>query len=411
MSLSDRLRDDAAGLQADLVQLRRDLHRHPEIGLDLPRTQRAVRSELDELGLEITLGRGLSSVTAVLRGGRPGPAVLLRADMDTLPISEATGLDYASRVDGAMHACGHDLHTAMMVGAARLLSAHRDALPGDVVFMFQPGEEGWNGAGRMIEEGVLDAAGQRVSSAYALHVRSYKTPRGHVTSRPGTVMAAFDELRVTVRGRGGHGSLPHRGRDPVTTAAEMVTALQTLVTRRFDVFDPVVVTVGLLRAGTSASTIPDTAHFAATVRTFSAANRAVVRTETRRLCENIAQAYGLTAEVEYDERYPVTVNDARHHDFARAVVSDVLGGERFSPMPFPVASAEDFSRVLDEVPGCYLILGASAADDPETAPVNHSPRAVFDDAVLSDGALVLAELAYRALVRDAAGFDLPAAVG
>ncbi|MFC3500081.1 M20 family metallopeptidase [Micromonospora krabiensis] len=402
MALTNRLRDHAPALQGDLVRLRRDLHRHPEIGLDLPHTQQLVLDALDGLGLEITRGRGLSSVTAVLRGGHPGPAVLLRADMDALPITEATGLDYASQVDGVMHACGHDLHTAILVGAARLLSSHRDALHGDVVFMFQPGEEGFNGAGRMIEEGVLDAAGRRVSSAYALHVRSYGTPRGLVTSRPGTVMAAVDELRVTVHGVGAHASMPHQGRDPVTAAAEMVTALQTLVTRRFNVFDPVVVTVGSFHAGHSVNTIPDTARFAATVRTFSAANQAVIRTEAGRLCEHIAQAYGLTAEVEYVRKYPVTVNDAQQYEFAGRVVSDVLGAERFAPMPFPAAAAEDFSRVLDEVPGCYLILGASAADDPAAAAMNHSPRAAFDDAVLADGALVLAELATRALARDAA---------
>ncbi|MFI7608260.1 M20 family metallopeptidase [Micromonospora sp. NPDC049366] len=402
MSLTDRLRDAAPALQGDLVRLRRDLHRHPEIGLELPRTQQLVLDALDGLDLEITRGRGLSSVTAVLQGGQPGPAVLLRADMDALPITEATGLDYASQVDGVMHACGHDLHTAILVGAARLLGSHRDALRGDVVFMFEPGEEGWNGAGRMIEEGVLDAAGQRVCSAYALHVSSYGSPRGQVTSRPGTVMAAVDELRVTVHGVGAHASMPHQGRDPVTAAAELVTALQTLVTRRFNVFDPVVVTVGSFHAGDSVNTIPDTAHFAATVRTFSAANQAAIRTEAGRLCAHIAQAYGLTAEVEYVQKYPVTVNDAQQYEFAGRVVSDVLGADRFTPMPFPLTASEDFSRVLDEVPGCYLILGASAADDPTTAPINHSPRAVFDDAVLADGALVLAELASRALAGDAA---------
>jgi hippurate hydrolase len=301
-----------------------------------------------------------------------------------------------------MHACGHDLHTAMLIGAARLLSAHRDALAGDVVFMFQPGEEGWHGADDMIAEGVLDAAGRRASSAYGMHVRSYQAPRGVFTSRPGTLMAASDELKVTVHGAGAHGSLPHLGRDPVTVAAELVTALQTLVTRRFDIFDPVVITVGSLRAGDAPNIIPDTARFDATVRTFSAANHARIRTETTRLCEHIARAYGLTAEVEYTEQYPVTVNDPAHYEFASGVVSEVLGAERFQPMPFPVGSSEDFSRVLDEVSGCYLVLGASAAADPAQAPGNHSPRAVFDDAVLSDGALVHAELAIRALRRDAA---------
>src|SRR3712207_6642454 len=176
---------------------------------------------------------------------RPGPAVLLRGDMDALPVQEETGLDFASEVDGVMHACGHDLHTAMVVGAARLLHAHKDSLAGDVVFMFQPGEEGWDGAGHMLREGVLDAGGSRVSSAYGMHVMSAMNPRGQFTTRPGTLMAASDELRVTVRGAGGHGSAPHLAKDPVSVAAPLVGALQTLGTRTLDVFHPVILTVGM----------------------------------------------------------------------------------------------------------------------------------------------------------------------
>src|SRR3954462_1658245 len=211
-------------MQDELVTLRHTLHRRPEVGLRLPQTQETVLQALDGLGLEVSTGRELSSVTAVLRGSRPGPAVLLRGDMDALPVQEETGLDFSSEVDGAMHACGHDLHTAMLVGAARLLSAHRDALAGDVVFMFQPGEEGWDGAGYMLREGVLDAAGQRVASAYGMHVMSAMSPRGQFTTRPGTLMAASDELRVTVRGAGGHGSAPHLGRDPIAGAPPPVRA-------------------------------------------------------------------------------------------------------------------------------------------------------------------------------------------
>jgi hippurate hydrolase len=409
MALADALRTDADALSHELRELRHRIHRHPEVGLDLPVTQETVLGALDGLGLEITLGRALSSVTAVLRGGTgtdgaPGrrPAVLLRGDMDALPVTEETGLDWRSEIDGAMHACGHDLHVAMLVGAARLLAAHRDALAGDVVFMFQPGEEGWNGAGYMIDEGVLDAAGPRVSSAYGMHVMSAKYPYGVFLSRPGTLMAASDELKVTVRGVGGHGSSPHLGRDPVTAAAEMVTALQTMVTRRFDIFDPVVVTVGLFRAGTKRNIIPDEAFFDATVRTFSERSRDRIREEAPRLCERIGEAHGLTVEATYLTEYPMTVNDARHTEFAAGVVAEVLGADRYRQMVDPQAGAEDFSRVLAEVPGCYLMFGASVHPDPEQAPSNHSPRAAFDDAVLADGALVHAQLAIHALRRDAA---------
>jgi amidohydrolase len=400
MALRDRLRDDARAMSDDLVDLRRRLHRHPEIGLDLPVTQQTVLEALDGLDLEISTGESLSSVTAVLRGERDGPAVLLRGDMDGLPVQELTGLDFASQVEGAMHACGHDLHTAMLVGAARLLSAHRDELQGDVVLMFQPGEEGWDGAGRMLEEGVLDAAGRRVSSAYGMHVFSGQIPRGTFTTRPGSLMAASDGLHVTVHGEGGHGSTPYLAKDPVTVAAEIVTSLQTLVTRRFDVFDPVVVTVGSFHAGTRRNVIPDEARFEATVRSFSKTARDRIRAAAPELCRQVAAAHGLSAEADYFDEYPLTVNDADHAEFTAGVVREVFGEERFEPLANPHAGAEDFSRVLEAVPGCYVFLGAHPGDDMDV-PGNHSPRAVFVDEVMPDGVLLHAELAIRALERDA----------
>jgi amidohydrolase len=401
MALDDRLRDDSRELTADLVALRRRLHQEPEIGLDLPGTQRTVLEELDGLGLEVSTGAKLTSVTAVLRGAtQDGPVVLLRGDMDALPVAEDTGLEYASRADGAMHACGHDLHTAMLIGAARLLTAHRDELPGDVVFMFQPGEEGWDGAGHMIDEGVLESAGRRVDSAYGMHVMAAELPRGVFTTRPGTLMAGSGTLRVTVRGAGGHGSMPHLARDPITTAAEMVLALQTLVTRRFDIFDPVVITVGTFHGGTRRNVIPDDARFEATVRAFSPAATDRLREECPRVCEQIAAAHGLAAEVEFSSEYPVTVNNAQHAEFAAEVITEVFGDERYRPMANPLSGSEDFSRVLNAVPGAYLFLGAHSGDDPH-GPMNHSPRAVFDDTVLADGALLHAQLAVRALRRDA----------
>lgn len=388
---------DSTALQAELVALRRTLHAYPEIGLDLPQTQRRVLDALHGLDLEISTGRQLSSVTAVLRGAQPGPAVLLRADMDALPIDEASGVDYPSRIPGAMHACGHDLHTAMLVGAARMLAARRSELHGDVVLMFQPGEEGWDGAARMIDEGVLDAAGQRVVAAFGMHVRSHGGRRGVFVARPGTMMGGTASVAITVHGAGGHGALPHLARDPITVAAEIVLALQTQVTRRYDVFDPVVVSVGAMRAGTAANVIPAQAHLDATVRTFSTATQERVAAEITGLCEGIAAAHGLTAEVAYDPGYPVTVNDAARYDFAAATVADVLGADRFEQLEHPVAAAEDFSHVLNAVPGCYLVLNAAGDDDPLTAAVNHSPQAVFDDSVLTDGALIHTELAIRTL--------------
>jgi amidohydrolase len=398
---------DAAAIAGDIAQLRHAIHAEPEIGLDLPLTQRKILAALADLPLEITTGTALTSVTAVLRGGAVkgdgeagGPVVLLRADMDALPVTERTGVDYASTIDGTMHACGHDLHSAMLAGAARLLSARQAELPGSVVFMFQPGEEGHGGAKFMIEEGVLDAAGGRADAAYALHVASAELPTGVFSSREGPMMAAAEALDITVTGRGGHGSQPHHAADPIPVACEIVTALQVLVTRRFDIFDPVVITVGSFHAGTTNNVIPDEARLQVTIRSFSAPARALVREAVVRLVHETAAAHGLTAAAEYVSSYPVTVNDAREARFAAGVVADVLGEHRFRPQANPMAGAEDFSYVLEEVPGAFIMLGACPpAVDPATAPFNHSALAVFDDMVLADGAALLTELAVRRLTR------------
>jgi amidohydrolase len=390
--------DEAMAISGQLAELRRAIHREPELGLDLPRTQEKVLAALDGLPLEVSLGSSLSSVTAVLRGGRPGKTVLLRGDMDALPIAEQTGLPYASAVDGVMHACGHDLHTAMLAGAARLLAARRAELAGDVIFMFQPGEEGPGGARYMIDEGVLDAAGQRPAAAYALHVASSELPLGACSTRPGTVLAAADMLDVTVRGRGGHASKPHLSADPIPAACEIVIALQTLATRKFDAFDPVIITVGSFHAGTKDNIIPDTARFEASVRTLSAAARDRAKEAVVGLARQIAAAHGLSAEVDYVDGYPVTVNDDAEAAFAERVIADVFGPERFIRAPHPITGSEDFSYVLEQVPGAFIMLGACPPDrDLASAPDNHSADAVFDDAVLADGAALYAELAARRL--------------
>ena len=392
----------AAAIAGEITGLRHAIHREPETGYHLPKTQEKVLAALDGLPLEVTVGKRLSSVTAVLRGGRPGPVVLLRADMDALPVTEATGLPFSSRIDGVMHACGHDLHTAMLAGAARLLSARQADLPGSVVFMFQPAEEGGpdgrGGALLMLEEGVLAAAGGRPAAAYGLHVFSDMFGCGVFEARPGPTLAASDTLAVTVRGRGGHGSMPHRAADPVPAACAMVTALQTLVTRRFDVFDPVVITVGAFHAGTWSNIIPDQAVFEATVRSYSPRARERLRAETLRLVRGVAEAHGVRADAEYVDGYPVTVNDPAEAAFATATAADLFGPGRARVLANPVSGAEDFSYVLNEVPGAFVLLGACPpGTDPRTAPSNHSPGAVFDDSVLPDGTAFYAELALRRL--------------
>jgi amidohydrolase len=412
----------ARELQPELIRFRHAMHQEPEIGLDLPRTQEKVLQALDGLPYEITLGKETTSVTAVLRGtggtagtngiaglgggtsGKAGqgrrvtPSVLLRADMDGLPVQEKTGVEYNSRLDGAMHACGHDLHTAMLTGAATLLAENRHRLEGDVVLMFQPGEEGFDGASYMIREGVLDAPGRRVDAAYGMHVFSSLEPHGNFATKPGVMLSASDGLVVTVLGAGGHGSAPHAAKDPVTAAAEMVTALQVMITRQFNLFDPVVLSVGVLHAGTKRNVIPETARIEATIRTFSEASREKLMDSIPRLLQGIASAHGLEVDVDYQPEYPLTITDEDETHTAENVITEMFGDSRLSRWATPLSGSEDFSRVLAEVPGTFIGLSAvPRGADHATSPFNHSPYATFDDGVLADGAALYAELATRRL--------------
>jgi hippurate hydrolase len=385
----------------DVVALRRELHQIPEVGLHLPETQARILAALEGLPLEITTGTTTTSVVGVLRGGIETSGkrrvVLLRADMDALPVEELTGLEYAS-TNGNMHACGHDLHMAMLMGAAHALCERRDELAGDVIFMFQPGEEGLDGARYMLEEGLLDVAGSRPDYVYAIHVWSALDPHGVFSTKPGTVMASSDIAKVRVLGRGGHGSTPQLAADPVPALAAITTGLNTMVTRNFDVQNPVVVTVGLLSAGTIANVIPEEGRLEATLRTFDTDVRAKLFQTIERLVDGIAAGHGVTGETEFVEQYPVTVNHDAEADVVADVVRDLFGDERHRRWEKPLAGAEDFSRLLEEVPGCFIGLSACPPDaDPDTAPFNHSAYARFDDAVVPDGARLFAELALRKL--------------
>ena len=402
MTLTESVRRHLARIEPELVALRRELHQIPEVGLELPATQRRLLDELDGLPLEITLGRGCTSITAVLRGTAQPDAgerrvVLLRGDMDGLPVLEATTLGFAS-TNGNMHACGHDLHMSLLVGAVRTLCEHRDRLPGDIVFMFQPGEEGYDGASVMIAEGVLDAAGRRADEAYAIHVFSAMEPHGQFSTKGDTIMAASDEIHVTVVGRGGHGSTPHLAVDPVPALAEMVLATQVLVGRRVDVFDPAVISVGRLWAGSRSNVIPESGEFEATLRTFSSEQQENLFRLVPETMRGIAASNGVGVDVEMRHQYPVTVNDPARARAVLETVGDVFGAERAVTWTRPLTGSEDFSRVLAEVPGAFIALSAVPPDaDPAAVPFNHSAHAVFDDDVVADGALLLAELACRAL--------------
>jgi hippurate hydrolase len=388
------LLDEAKALQDKTVELRRKLHRHPEQGLDLPRTQAAIQEALAGLPLETTLGKSTTSVTAVLRGGKPGPAILLRGDMDALPLQEDTGLDFASEVDGTMHACGHDTHVAMLASAARLLSAHAGELAGSIVFMFQPGEEGYHGARHMIHEGVLEVAGERVERAFGLHI--YNDARsGLVQSRPGPIMASADSFVVRVTGKGGHGSAPHNAIDPMPAAAAMVGALQTMITRRVSVFAPAVLSVTRITAGTTNNIIPETAELEGTIRSLSEKTRALIRKELPNVCESIGAAYGCRVLADIEPGYPVTVNDPVIAANVVALAAEVLGADNAAVMADPVMGAEDFSYVLQRVPGAFAFLGG-AAPGIEAAP-NHSNLAVFDEDAMAHGVAVYAAFALDAL--------------
>jgi amidohydrolase len=400
------LLEAARGLQSDIVAIRRRIHRQPEIGLDLPKTQAVIVEELAKLGLEATKGQALSSVVAVIEGGRPGPTILLRADMDALPLDEDTGLDFSSEVDGAMHACGHDTPVAMLLGAARLLQERRAELPGNVILMFQPGEEGLGGAKTMIEEGLLDAAaglgGARPTGALAIHIGT-RYPTGEIHLRPGPEMAATDVIRITVRGRGGHASAPHLALDPIAIAAEIVLALQAMVTRRIDVFDPAVVTIAQITAGTTNNIIPESAFLFGTIRTVSEESRAEVRAGVRRVAEGIAAAHGATAEVDLEAGYPVTINDPAFTAFVMDTARSLIGDERVAELPAPIMGAEDFSYVIQEVPGAMAFLGARpAGQDPATAPQNHSNLVVFDEPAMAVGVALYAAVAIRHLTETGA---------
>jgi amidohydrolase len=385
---------DAQEFQPEVVRLRRAIHRHPELGLHLPRTQAAVVQGLEGLGLSIRTGERLTSIVATLEGARPGPSILLRADMDALPVQEETGLEFASEVDGVMHACGHDAHVAMLVGAARLLAQRRDQLAGRIVFMFQPGEEGYHGARYMLEEG-LDVGGVAPAAAFALHGGA-RFRAGTVGTRPGPILASGDTIEAVIHGRGGHASAPHDCLDPIPIACEIVQALQTFVTRRVDVFDPAVITIAKIEAGSTRNVIPETARMLGTIRTVSERTRERVLEGVERLVKGLAAAHGAEAEVKLIRGYPVTVNDEGITSFASRVAAELLGEDHVRLMPTPMMGSEDFSYVLRQIPGTLMFLGTRPDGNAPAIP-NHSNRMVVNEMALATGVALYAAVALRFL--------------
>lgn len=393
--LHESLLAEARAIAGDIVSLRRAIHAEPELGLDTPKTRDKVRAALADLPLEWREAQTTSGLVAALKGGDgQGRSVLLRGDMDALPMAEETGLDFASTVPGTMHSCGHDTHTAMLAGAARLLCARADQLRGEVRFMFQPGEEGFHGARHMLDEGLLNPLPE---AAFALHIMP-NAQHGLVAGRAGALMASADQFDIVVEGRGGHAAMPHNALDPVPIACEIVMALQALVARQFDAADPVVATVARIEAGTAHNVIADFCTLKGTLRSLSPRHRAKLHAALTQLAEGIAQAHGASAKVDITPGFPVTLCDSRAVAMGEAVTSDLFGAPSWRTLDAPIMGAEDFSYVLEQVPGAMFFLGvAHEGVDHHKCPSIHSPRMMVDEAALPHGAALLAGLAERFL--------------
>jgi amidohydrolase len=399
MSELNRFFEEARGLLPAAIALRRRIHQKPELGLDLPLTTEAVIEGLNGLELGIVRGPSTSGLIATLRGTKPGPTILLRADMDALPMPEDTGLDFASEYPGRMHACGHDSHTAMLVQAVHLLHRHRDELSGTVKFMFQPGEEGYGGARLMIQDGLLDAD-PKPDAAFALHIWP-NTKAGAIVGRPGPILASADYWTITIKGRGGHASMPHDAIDPIPVAFEIGLALQAMVTRRIDTFDPVVLTCTKLTAGTTNNVIPESAEMLGTLRATSERAREMAHEGIHRIASNIAAAHLCEATVVVRRGYPVTVNDGGFVDFARGVATELLGADNYIDRPAPLMGAEDFSYVLQRLPGCIMFLGVMPDGHDGHAHVApcHSNRMMLNEDAMAVGIAMHASVAHRFLAR------------
>jgi hippurate hydrolase len=403
----NRFLDEARELLPAAVALRRRIHSKPELGLDLPLTTEAVLAELRGLDVEIVRGKSTSGLVVSLSGAKPGSqsgrTILLRGDMDALPMTEETGLDFASEIPGRMHACGHDSHTAMLVQAVHLLHRHRDELPGIVKFMFQPGEEGYAGARHMIEDGLLDTD-PKPDAAFALHIfPNFKA--GAIAGRAGPLLAAVDTWTIRVKGRGGHASMPHLAVDPVPVACEIGVALHAMVTRRTNVFDPIVLTCGKISGGTASNIIPETVEMLGTLRTISEAARENAHQGVQRLATSIAVAHLCEAQVEIRRGYPVTVNDSRFVDFARGVATELVGPDNYINMPAPVMGAEDFSYVLQRMPGCMMFLGVlpDGHTDHDHVASCHSNRMILNEDAMAVGIAMHAAIAHRFLTESLRG--------
>jgi len=364
-------------IQSEITAIRRDIHAHPELAYQENRTSDIVAASLQEWGLEVTRGLGKTGLVGTLRKGNSLKSIGLRADMDCLPMDERNDFEHRSQNPGRMHACGHDGHTAMLLGAAKLLSEKRD-FEGAVHFIFQPAEEGGGGGKAMIEDGLFEKFPCDV--VFAIHNKP-GVPLGHIVSRPGPLLAAADRWDIRITGKGGHAAHPHTTFDPMVAGASIVMSLQTIVSRNIDPQDATVVTVGFFKAGSAYNVIPGEAHIGGTTRTTTPENRALAQRRIKEICDGAAQMYGVKVEVEHRPGYPPTVNNPEKTRFAIEVAADVCGGHAVRDNARPSMGAEDFSYMLEKVPGAMVMLGNGGSEA-----INlHNPRYDFNDMAIPFG--------------------------
>ncbi len=370
----------------DVVAIRRDLHAHPELGFEETRTAGIVAERLRRLGYDVHERIAETGVVGVLRGGKPGKTIMLRADMDALPLPEENDVPYKSTVEGKMHACGHDGHVAILLGAAELLAARRADIGGTLVLCFQPAEEGRGGAQKMVEEGMLERF--NVERAYGLHLFSLM-PTGLLGFREGPFYASSDSIEITIEGFGGHGAAPHLSVDPVLVAAEFVASVQKVVSRQIDPLEPAVVTIGAIHAGTTHNVIPSTARLLGTVRAFNSEVRAKMAERIERVLRGVCEASGASYTFDYLWRYPVTSNDAEQTQYVRALAEAELGEDRCLTSDKHMG-AEDFSFFAEKVPATYFVLGCRG--DGGSAFPHHHGRFDMDEAALATGVRIMTAL-------------------
>jgi len=386
-----------AAFQDDMTAWRRDIHAHPELGFEEERTSDIVAAKLAEFGITVHRGLGGTGVVGTLKGlgTGSGRTIGLRADMDALPMPEANDFDHASRHAGKMHACGHDGHTAMLLGAARYLAETRN-FDGTVHFIFQPAEEGLGGAKRMIDDGLFRQFD--CEQVYGLH-NWPELPAGQIAVHPGPVMAAANQFEIHVTGHGAHAAMPHRGIDPVLVSAHIITAAQSLVSRGTNPADSAVVSITVVEAGTAANVIPDGARMLGTMRTFTEENHRRIQEQFARLVSSIAEGLGAKAELRFRPGYPATVNSEPEARVAAAAAARVVGEENVVWAPAPTMAAEDFGYMLKERPGAYIWLGHGGHSGPSCR--LHNPHYDFNDAILTTGASYWASLVETILPRSA----------